>query len=80
MDFVIGLAISTDWKYEKYDSILMIIDYLTKMVYKPVKITIDVPGLAEVIINVVVYLYGIPKSILTDCSLLFTFEKFWFSL
>ena len=55
MDFVTGLPISTNWKGDSYDSILVIVDWLTKMVhYKPVKITIDSPGLAEVIIDVVV--------------------------
>ena len=55
MDFVTGLPVLTDWKGDSYDSILVIVDRLTKMVYyKPVKITIDAPGLAEVIIVVVV--------------------------
>ena len=55
MDFVTGLPISTDWKRDSYDSILFIIDWLTKMVhYEPVKITINALGLAEVIIDVVV--------------------------
>ena len=55
MDFVIGLPISTDWKGDSYNFILVIIHWLTKMVhYKPVKITINAPGLAEVIIDVVV--------------------------
>ena len=55
MDFVTGLPVSTDWKGESYDSILVIVDRLTKMVhYEPVKVTIDAPGLAEVILDVVV--------------------------
>ena len=55
MDFITGLPILTDWKGDSYDSILVIVDWLTKMVhYKPVKVTINAPGLAEVIINVVV--------------------------
>ena len=55
MDFITGLPISTDWKGNSYNSILVIVDRLTKMVhYKPVKITIDAPGLAEVIIDVVI--------------------------
>ena len=41
MDFVMGLPISTDWKGDSYNSILVIVDRLTKMVhYKPVQITI----------------------------------------
>ena len=55
MDFVIGLPLSADWKGDSYDSILVIVNRLTKMVhYEPVKITINAPGLAEVIIDVVV--------------------------
>ena len=55
MDFVTGLPVSTDWKGESYDSILVIVDRLTKMVYyEPIKVTINAPGLAEVILNVVV--------------------------
>ena len=47
--------------------------------YKLVKVTIDAPGLAEVIINVVVRHHGLPNSIVTDRGLLFT-SKFWSSL
>ena len=55
MDFVTGLPLFADWKGDSYDSILVIVDQLTKMVhYEPVKVTIDAPGLAEVIIDVVV--------------------------
>ena len=80
IDFVTGLPISTDWNGESYDSILVIVDRLTKMVhYKPVKITIDAPGLAKVIINVVVRHHGLPDSIITDRGSLFT-SKFWSSL
>ena len=77
MDFVTGLPISTDWKGDSYDSILVIVDRLTKMVhYKPVKVTIDAPGLAEVIIDVVVRHHGLPDSIVTDRGSFFT-SKFW---
>ena len=77
MDFVTGLPISTDWKGDSYDSILVIVDRLTKMVhYEPVKITINAPGLAEVIIDVVVRHHSLPDSIVTDRGSLFT-SKFW---
>ena len=80
MDFVTGLPVSTDWKGESYDSILVIVDRLTKMVhYEPVKITIDAPGLAKVIIDVVVRYHGLSDSIITDWGSLFT-SKFWSSL
>ena len=77
MDFVTGLPISIDWKGKSYDLILVIVDRLTKMVhYEPVKITIDTPGLAKVIIDIVVRHHGLPDSIITDRGSLFT-SKFW---
>ena len=80
MDFVTGLPVSTNWKGETYDSILVIVDRLTKMVhYEPVKVTIDAPGLAEVIIDVVVRHHGLPDSIVSDRGSVFT-SKFWSSL
>ena len=80
MDFVTGLPVSTNWKGETYDSILVIVDRLTKMVhYEPVKVTIDAPGLAEVIIDVVVRHHGLPDSIVSDWGSVFT-SKFWSSL
>lgn len=44
--------------------------------YKLVKITMDTPGLAEVVINVIVYHHKVSKSIVTDQSPLFT-SKLW---
>ena len=67
MDFVTGLPISINWKGDSYNSILVIVDWLTKMVhYEPVKITLNVLRLAEVIIDVVVRHHGFPDSIVTD--------------
>lgn len=55
MDFVTRLLVWTNWKGESYDSILIIMDRLTKIVhYELVKVTINGPGLAKVILNVVV--------------------------
>ena len=80
MDFVTGLPLSADWKGNSYDSILVIINRRTKMVYyKPVKIIIDTLGLAEVILDMVVQHHGLPDSIVTDKGSLFT-SKFWSSL
>ena len=47
--------------------------------YKPIKVIIDDPGLAKMIINVVVCYHGVSKCIIMDQGLLFT-SKFWFSL
>ncbi len=72
MDFVISLPILTNWKSENYDFILVVIDYLTKILYyESVKVTIDTSGPAEVIINIEVYYHNIPKLIVINWALLF---------
>ena len=77
MDFVTSLLLSADWKGNNYDLILVIVERLTKMVpYKLVKVTINAPGLAEVIIDVVVWHHGLLNSIMTNRGSLFT-SKFW---
>ena len=59
MDFVTGLPISTNWKVESYDFILVIGDQLTKILhYKPVKVTINTLGLVKIILDVVVWHHG----------------------
>ena len=40
--------------------------------YKPVKVTIDEPGVAKVIIDVVVRHHGVPESIVMDQGSLYT--------
>ncbi len=80
MDFVTGLPISVNWKGDSYNSILVIVNWLTKIVhYKLVKVMIDAPSLAEVIIDMIVRHYRVPKSIVMDRGLLFI-SKFWSSL
>ena len=75
MDFVTSLPISTDWKGDNYDSILVIIERLMKIVhYMPIKVTIDAPGLTEVIINLVVRYHGFWDLIITIWGLLFTLK------
>ena len=67
MDFVTGLTVSTNWNGETYDSILVIVDPLPKMVhYEPVKVTIDASDLAEVIIDIIVHHDGLPDSIVSN--------------
>ena len=71
---------SADWRGDSYDSILVIVDRLTKMVhYEPVQTTITAPALVEVILNVVVRHHGLPDSIVSDRGSVFT-SKFWSSL
>ena len=74
---MINLPISIDWKGDSYNSILVIVNWLTMMVYyKSVKITINISGLAEVIINMLIYHHGFLDSIVTNQGSFFTL-KFW---
>ena len=80
IDFVTRLPLSSDWKGDSYDSILVIVDRLTKMVhYEPVIVTINALGLAKVIIDVMLWYHGLPDSIISDRKAIFT-SKFWSSL
>ena len=80
MDFVTGLLVSIDWKGDNYNSILVIVNQLTKIVYyDPVKITFNAPGLVEVIINMGIRHHGLLDSIVINHSSLFI-SKFWSSL
>ena len=77
MNFVTSLPISIDWKGDSYNSIVVIVDKLTKIVhYKPVKMTINAFGLVEVIINMIMYHHGLSDSIVPDSGFLFI-SKFW---
>ena len=56
---------------------MVIINQFTKKIYyELVKITIDAPDLAKVIINIVVHHYRVSESIVTNWNLLLTL-KFW---
>ena len=80
MDFVTGLPESKDWKGVDYDSILVVVDRLTKMVhYEAVKKTLTAEQLAEVLRHCVFKYHGLPDSIVTDRGSLFT-SNFWSSL
>ena len=60
MNFVTGLPVSINWKGDNYGFILVIVDWLTKIVYyKPVKITLDAQRLVEVIIDIVIRHHGL---------------------
>ncbi len=60
-------------KDKTYDSILVIVNWLIKMVhYKPVKVTIDTLTLIEIIIKTIVQYHSFPDSIVTDWGSDFT--------
>ena len=72
MDFVTSLLISTNLNDKSYDSILVIVDQLTKIIYyELVKITINTPDLTKVIIDVVICHYKVSGSIVMNQGLLF---------
>ena len=74
---MIGSAISTIWKGDSYNSILIIINRLTKIVhYKLIKINIYVSRLLEIIIDIIVKHHGFLDLIMINKSFLFTL-KLW---
>lgn len=80
MDFLIGLPLLIDNKGDNYDAILVVADYLTKIVYyEPIKTIINVASLAKVIFNIIVRHHDLRKSIISDQGSFFT-SKIWFSL
>ena len=72
MNFVTKLPLFSNWKGNNYNFILVIVDQLTKIVhYKPVKVTINAPELAKVIIDVVIQYHGLPDSIISNQGAIF---------
>ena len=67
IDFVTGLLLFADWKSDSYNTILVVINCLTKMVYyKLVKVIINTPRLANIIIEVMVQHHSLFDSIISD--------------
>ena len=72
IDLVTGLLILTNWKGNSYDLILVIDNWLIKIVYyKPVKVIINISSLAKVIINVIVRYHGLLNLIVSNSKFLF---------
>ena len=73
MDLVVGLPRSRDG----YDSIWVIVDRLTKSAhFLPVKVTYYIAKLAKLYVKHIVCLHGVPVSIISDRSSVFT-SRFW---
>ena len=67
MDFVTRLLVFTNWKGDIYDLILVIVAQLTKMVYyEPVKVSINIFSLAELILDMIICYHILPNSIVID--------------
>lgn len=79
MDFIIGLPVLTNERGETYDSILVIINKFSKIVYcKLVKIIIDALILFDIIIKVVLWHHTLMNSIVNDWDIVFILKfRFW---
>ena len=76
MDFIVGLPKSSRGN----DSIWVIVDRLTKVShFIPVKTTYRADQLAQLYVNRIVRLHGVPKIIISDRGTQFT-SQFWVSL
>jgi hypothetical protein len=73
MDFVVGLPRTTSG----YDAIWVIVDRLTKSAhFLPIKVKYAPEKLAEIYLQEIVRLHGVPKSIVSDRDPRFT-SRFW---
>ena len=69
MDFVVGLPVTG----RKHDSVWIMVDRLTKLAhFLPVRTDYSLDKLAELYINKIVRLHGIPVSNISDRDLRFT--------
>jgi hypothetical protein len=63
MDFIVGLPNTS----QRYDSIWVIVDRLTKTAhFLPVHTTYNAKKYAEIYLDQIVHLHGIPKTIISD--------------
>jgi hypothetical protein len=73
MDFIVGLPLTP----RKHDSIWVIVDRLTKTSYFiPVHTTYSAERYAEIYVDLIVRLHGVPKTILSDRGTQFV-ARFW---
>jgi hypothetical protein len=73
MDFIVGLPNTS----RKHDSIWVIVDRLTKTAhFVPVHTTCNAKKYAEIYLDQIVRLHGIPRTIISDSGTLFV-SRFW---
>ena len=76
MDFIVGLPKTT----KGHDAIWVVVDRLTKSAhFISIKITFSLEQLADLYVQEIVHLHGVPKSIVSDKDARFT-SKFWRSV
>ena len=68
MDFIVGLPNTQ----RGHDAIWVVVDCLTKMAkFIPTKTTASTPKLAQLFVDQLYHLYGLPSSIVSDRNLKF---------
>ena len=73
MDFIVGLPVTP----RKHDSIWVIVDRLTKPAhFLPVHTTYQIQRYAEIYLDRIVLLHGIPQTIVSDRGTQFA-SRFW---
>ena len=73
IDFIVGLPVTTDG----YDSIRVVVDHLTKLVYfLSVKTGYNARDYARLFLKEIVRLYNVPVVIISDRGPQFT-SRFW---
>ena len=76
MDFVCGLPRTS----KNHDAVWVVVDRLTKSThFIPIRMNYSLNKLAELYVNEIVRLHGVPVSIVSDRDLRFT-SRFWGSL
>ena len=73
MDFVAGLPLTR----RKHDSVWVVVDRLTKLAhFLPIRTDYALDKMVELYIREIVWLHGIPISIISDRDMRFT-SRFW---
>jgi hypothetical protein len=76
MDFIVGLSNTS----QKHDSIWVIVDRLTKTAhFIPMHTTYKANKYAEIYLDRIVCLHGVPKTIISDCGTQFV-ARLWVQL
>jgi len=75
MDFIVGLPES-----KSYNAILVIVDRFSKMAhFIPTTNEVNASETADLFLNNIYRLHGLPSDIVSDCGTIFT-SNFWTSL
>lgn len=72
IDFVIGFLLLVDKKSNRNHAMLVVIDFLIKLVhYEPIKTTKNVTSLAKVLLDMIISYHSLLELVISNCSWLF---------